>query len=110
MRPIAQSVSVTDRHHGVIVRHGRSHRRVNAEVRRPTCHKHPVGSQSSHRVAQRFPNVGIVQSFFDDNVLMAANQIGKKRPPGRVAFKSITGVSAVSDPDDLANLAPQALR
>ena len=82
-------MSVRDGYYVMVTGNRGSNCSVDAEVGCPACHQDATGLRSSQYICEWGPNVRIVQSFFDYEILWVENQFREKVPSPRISLKTV---------------------
>ena len=99
---VVQGMGVGDHDDIVMVRNGRSNRRINAEIGCPSRNEDPIGRNLLQAGREAGPGKGIVEGFLNDNIGRVAMQLGKQRPARCFRFEVITLAAAMLHEDDCA--------
>ena len=89
VRAVAQGVAVSDHDNVVVVFNRGSDGGINAEISCPSGNQEPIRRDLFQARLQFRCGERIVQALPDNDIGGISNQLGKKRPAGRLRFKIV---------------------
>jgi arginyl-tRNA--protein-N-Asp/Glu arginylyltransferase len=104
LKRIAHCVTIGNNNDVVVVRYGRSDRRIDTAVGCPACDEDATGRNALQDFLQCRSNKRIVQRLLDHDIISMTTKFRQERPSFGVPLKATFRFPAVSDPDDRPGL------